>query len=144
MDEYASLVQRAIASIIDQMLMSIIVLIIAGLGIGGLTLSVDKVDPMASMGSVVGIMVIVYLLWIVYYTYFEGSSGQTLGKKLMHIRVVRRDDNPMGFVTAFVRNVLRVVDYLPTLYILGLAMILLNEDKQRLGDMAANTVVIQD
>lgn len=62
----------------------------------------------------------------------------------MHIRVVREDGAPMGLVTAFIRNLLRIIDYLPTLYIFGIIMILISNERQRLGDMAAKTVVIPD
>ncbi len=79
-----------------------------------------------------------------YYTLFEYLwNGQTPGKRLLKIRVLRLDGNPIGFVEAFLRNLVRPVDFLPSGYGLGLVVMFFNEKTQRLGDLAAGTVVVR-
>lgn len=89
---------------------------------------------------IVGVMA---LLWLVYFTYFEGTSGQTIGKKLTHIKVVKEDGSTCDLGSALVRNFLRIVDHLPFLYILGIILIAATDKRQRLGDMLAKTIVVK-
>ena len=49
----------------------------------------------------------------------------------------------VDFLSAFVRNQFRIIDSLPTLYILGILLILVTTENQRLGDMIASTVVVK-
>jgi uncharacterized RDD family membrane protein YckC len=84
-----------------------------------------------------------WLLWLVYFTYFEGTSGQTIGKSLTHLKVVKEDGSKCDFGSAFVRNILRIVDHLPFLYILGIILIAATDKRQRLGDMLAKTIVVK-
>lgn len=70
-------------------------------------------------------------------------SGQTPGKRIMRLRVVDAQGLKLQFQQIAVRNILRFVDSLPLLYFVGGAAALLSRDAQRLGDMAANTVVIR-
>jgi uncharacterized RDD family membrane protein YckC len=69
--------------------------------------------------------------------------GQTLGKKILRLRVVDAQGLRLQFYQVFLRNVLRAVDALPFLYLLGGLVCLLSPKYQRLGDMAAGTVVIR-
>ena len=69
--------------------------------------------------------------------------GQTLGKKLLRLRVVDAQGLRLQFYQVFLRNVLRAVDSLPFLYLLGGVVCVLSPRYQRLGDMAAGTVVIR-
>ena len=136
---------RIVAGIIDY----IIVGIVAGI------LSVFLVVPWALTGprmmdtfapnwfGMWGIMGVMWLLWLVYFTYFEGTSGQTIGKKFTHIKVVKEDGSRCDYGSAFVRNILRIVDHLPFLYILGIILIAATEKKQRLGDMLGKTIVVK-
>ena len=75
------------------------------------------------LSGMFGIIGVMWLLWLIYFTYFEGTSGQTIGKKLTHIRVVKEDGSRCDFGSALVRNILRIVDHLPFLYILGIILI---------------------
>lgn len=84
-----------------------------------------------------------FFLWLIYFTYFEGTSGQTLGKKLAHIKVVKEDGSRCDVGSALVRSLLRIVDSLPAIYILGIILIAATDKKQRLGDMLAKTIVIK-
>jgi uncharacterized RDD family membrane protein YckC len=68
--------------------------------------------------------------------------GQTPGKKMLGISVVHDDLTPITFGTSMLRNLLRSVDFLPFLYVLGLITMVSNGRFQRLGDLAAGTLVI--
>ena len=76
-----------------------------------------------------------------YFTYMEATYGQTLGKKLLGIVVVTKGGGPCETGDAVVRNLLRFVDALPFAYLLGGIVLLVSDDDQRLGDLAADTVV---
>jgi uncharacterized RDD family membrane protein YckC len=69
-------------------------------------------------------------------------DGATPGKKWMGLRVVNDDGTPVTIAAAFVRNLLRAVDFLPVLYGVGLASMLMNREFRRLGDIVAQTVVV--
>ena len=134
MEDYAGLVQRAVALIIDQIIIGValVVLIFAGV-----------LSTSMSAGTVVAIMGVQWVLWLVYFTFFEGSSGQTIGKRFMNIRVISADGSDLSYAQALVRSLLRIVDSLPTLYILGIILVIVTRERQRLGDMVAGSVVIR-
>jgi uncharacterized RDD family membrane protein YckC len=72
------------------------------------------------------------------------ASGRTPGKRLNGMRVVRSGGEPVGFITSTIRNVLRLVDFLPFAYVIGASAILITRKNQRLGDVAAGTLVVRD
>jgi uncharacterized RDD family membrane protein YckC len=72
------------------------------------------------------------------------AAGRTPGKRLNGLRVVRSAGEPVGFVTSAIRNALRLVDFLPFAYVLGAGTILATRKNQRLGDIAAGTLVVRD
>jgi uncharacterized RDD family membrane protein YckC len=70
------------------------------------------------------------------------NHGQTPGKKMLGISVINDDLTPVTLGTSMVRNLLRTVDILPLFYLTGLIAMVSNRRFQRLGDMAAGTLVI--
>ncbi|HUQ42078.1 MAG TPA: RDD family protein [Candidatus Limnocylindrales bacterium] len=70
-------------------------------------------------------------------------QGQTVGKRLYGLRVIRDDGAPAGFVAVLVRNLIRIIDFLPLLYGVGLLTIIVTSRSQRLGDLAAGTYVVR-
>ena len=68
--------------------------------------------------------------------------GQTPGKRTLGIAVVNEDLSPVTLGTSLVRNLLRTVDFLPLCYLAGLITMLTNRRFQRLGDIAAGTLVV--
>ncbi|MFV2032764.1 MAG: RDD family protein [Gammaproteobacteria bacterium] len=88
-----------------------------------------------------------FILWFLvewfYPVLFEVfRRGQTPGKKLLGISVVHDDLTPVTFGTSLVRNLIRTVDFLPFFYLFGLVTMVSNPRFQRLGDLAAGTLVI--
>src|SRR5206468_250385 len=71
-------------------------------------------------------------------------SGKTLGKRLMHLRVVDARGGPVTVGQAVVRNLVRAVDFLPLYYAVGAIAIFASPRNQRLGDLAAGTVVVRE
>lgn len=96
------------------------------------------------------IMVLVlFLVFAGYFILFEWLwDGQTPGKRLMKLRVIRDDGRPITFWEATARNLLRVFDAAPgfflPIYSVGLIVIFLSNRDQRVGDMFAGTVVIRE
>jgi hypothetical protein len=68
--------------------------------------------------------------------------GATPGKRACKLAVLRDDGSPIDWGAAFIRNTVRIVDFLPFLYVVGTACMFLTRDFKRLGDMAAGTVVV--
>jgi uncharacterized RDD family membrane protein YckC len=86
-----------------------------------------------------------FVLVIGYDVAFEVlASGRTPGKRLNGLRVVRESGAPVTFATSAVRNVLRLVDWLPGTYLVGMIAILVSSRNQRLGDLAAGTLVVRE
>ena len=78
-----------------------------------------------------------------YFLIFEALwSGQTPGKRMQKLRVIRVNGQPIGWVESSIRNILRAVDILLGFYPLGLFVMFLSSRSQRIGDYAAGTVVI--
>lgn len=88
---------------------------------------------------------VTYVLWLGYGIFFELRwNGQTPGKRLAGIRAIQVGGAPIDFQVACIRNLLAVADFLPVFHILGAILILLTERQQRLGDLAAGTIVIRE
>ena len=85
-----------------------------------------------------------FVIGIGYGIFFEWTwRGQTIGKKLFRLRVVDVEGMRLQFNQIVVRNLLRFVDELPAFYFVGGVTCWLNSKCQRLGDIAANTVVVR-
>jgi len=82
------------------------------------------------------------LVGILYFTVPEAMFGATPGKAWARVRVVRLDGRPLGLGSVVVRNLLKPIDFLPLLYLLGGLLVLLSAGSQRLGDIAAGTTVV--
>jgi uncharacterized RDD family membrane protein YckC len=73
------------------------------------------------------------------------ASGRTPGKRAAGLRVVRLGGEPVGFLASAVRNLLRIVDMQPGfVYAVGAVTILFSQRNQRLGDLAAGTLVVRE
>ncbi len=94
-------------------------------------------------------IIVVFVLFASYFVVFEWLwNGQTPGKRLMKLRVIREDGRPLTLWEAIIRNMLRIADAAPgfviPIYSVGLITIFLNARDQRLGDVFAGTVVIRE
>lgn len=124
-------VPRLLAWLLDLLLRSVISILL-----------VVTLAFMGKMGTGIAMILIFLLEWF-YPVYFElRQHGQTPGKKMLDLYVAQADASPITPSASIVRNLLRVVDFLPLLYGFGFASMMLNQRFQRLGDLAANTVVL--
>lgn len=72
------------------------------------------------------------------------NSGRTPGKAMNGLRVVRESGAPVTFGTSAVRNVIRIIDLLPGTYLVGMISIQATKKNQRVGDLAAGTLVLRE
>ena len=79
-----------------------------------------------------------------YHVVLEGRWGRTVGKRVVGIRVTMSDGSRPTVRAATIRTLARFADWLPAGYLAGFVAIALTERRQRLGDVAANTVVVDD
>lgn len=91
------------------------------------------------------LMVLFFILNMGYAMALEWRwQGQTVGKRLLGLRVMDLRGLHLHFSQIAIRNLLRAVDSLPLLYLVGGLAVLINRHAQRLGDIAANTVVVRE
>ena len=130
--------RRVLAIIVDGFLLAIPFWVLATL-FG--TSSVEGGQVSASLN---GLEFLVYIgLVFAYFFLMEGYLGQTVGKMLLGIKVVREDNGEVpGLGTAAIRTVLRLIDGL-FFYLVGFIAILVSGKNQRLGDMVAHTLVVR-
>lgn len=91
------------------------------------------------------IVAIVFLVFFGYFMLFEAFwNGQTPGKKLLGIRVVRDGGYPLDLAGSFIRNLVRAGEFALAFYAVSAIATLLSPENKRLGDMAAGTLVVRD
>ena len=80
-----------------------------------------------------------------YYIFFELIwNGQSPGKRVVGLRVIRGDGMPISFAESAIRNLVRAVDFLPISYAVGIVAMFADAKSRRLGDLAAGTLVVWD
>jgi uncharacterized RDD family membrane protein YckC len=91
------------------------------------------------------VIFIFFLLNWGYFTMFEAFwNGRTPGKRVAKIRVIQRSGRSIGMVESMARNLVRYVDQLPFFYAVGVIAMFVTKQHQRLGDLAAGTLVVRD
>jgi len=90
-----------------------------------------------------GPAVLYFVLTLAYFIVLEGLAARTLGKLIMGLKVVRVDGGRADWGAIILRNVLRLIDGLPVLYIVGLIAVAVTEKNQRLGDLAGGTLIVR-
>ncbi len=140
---YAGLPVRVAAVVFDLILLSVVFTIITRLVRG--TWLMTAADHRWASGWFVtdplclGFLAVMFL----YFVLFEGLAGATPGKRALGLRVTDVEGEPPGLSRALLRNVLRVVDGLPTLGILGAILIASSDERTRFGDRVAETRVVR-
>jgi uncharacterized RDD family membrane protein YckC len=92
--------------------------------------------------------IIIFSVFLVnwgYFTLFEAFwNGRTPGKRVARIRVIQRSGRPIGLLESMARNLVRYVDQFPFFYGVGVIAMFATKQHQRLGDLAAGTLVVRD
>lgn len=133
--DVAGIGSRSIALIVDTLIQAVALLPLLFLLLG---------DGLAGTVEAVAVPLLLFVVLWLYYPAFEWlRRGQTPGKRLQGIRVVRTNGQPAGLAPVMVRNLVRIVDviFLP---FLALISMVLTTRGQRLGDLAAGTMVVRE
>lgn len=146
--EIAGVGNRILAQLIDFMIIGVVVtmlVVVAALACFAIT-STAALDS-KTKGVVIAVlaMFMIFLIFVLlncYFIFFEGLwQGQTPGKKMAEIRVIEASGQPLGWVGAIIRNLLRMIDQF---LLVGLLSMLLDTKERRIGDIAAGTIVIRE
>lgn len=101
--------------------------------------------PLGLLGDVgqgISLLLLFATVWLYPILFEVLHDGQTIGKRVMGLRVIHANGTPVGWMASIVRNLLRTVDMLPVLYGFGVASSLIDPQGRRLGDLVAGTLVV--
>jgi uncharacterized RDD family membrane protein YckC len=144
--EVANVGSRTLAILIDISLCGLVLFVVYSLTF---ILARDVADNWMTQFSANALTTVLLLLifgsqWC-YFNLFEWIwNGQTPGKRLMHLRVIKVDGTPVSWIDVLLRNLSRPVDTLGPMGLIGLLMIFTGRKAQRLGDLMARTLVIHE
>ncbi len=139
---------RFVAIIIDTIVLGIITSIFTGLLNAPPSVmfnaSTNNLDYTGNPLGWISIIISVVIAFL-YFVLLEGYFGQTVGKMIVKIKVLREDGSKISYTDAAVRTILRIIDALPYFlpYLIGAMLIWRSDTRQRLGDRAAHTVVVK-
>ena len=124
-------------------------LALAGYNVSEMTETPETAVGEMSKWTIAILLIIVFLIFALYFILFEWLwNGQTPGKRILKLRVIREDGRPLTLWEAIARNLLRIFDAMPApivpFYSVGLIVIFMSNRDQRVGDMFAGTVVIRE
>ena len=135
--KYEGVFMRAVATIIDTIILSVFS------GIWNIIFGKAVIENGKAITKLPGIPALIgFLIWILYYVVMEAKFGATVGKMVCNLRIVKENGDPIGFKESVIRTLLRLIDFI-IFYLLAAILVGSTEKKQRLGDLAAKTVVIR-
>jgi uncharacterized RDD family membrane protein YckC len=144
--DIAGIGSRGAAALIDTAIQAALILVVIAMfggSMAALSLVADEPD-LFGVALALAILVI-FAATAGYYIVFEIIwSGQTPGKRIVGVRVMRENGYPIRPVDAVIRNLVRFVDSLPIGYAVGVLTMLCNARAKRLGDFAAGTIVVRE
>jgi uncharacterized RDD family membrane protein YckC len=148
----ASIGNRFLAVTIDHSIQYTVMIIMAVVFIAstsGFSALADYGGNEISKWTIAILIILIFLIFTGYFVFFEWLwNGQTPGKRLLKLRVLREDGRPITFWEALARNLLRLFDAIPGIalpvYSIGLIVIFMSNRDQRIGDIFAGTVVVRE
>jgi uncharacterized RDD family membrane protein YckC len=127
------------------MLIQIVVGVAVGIGSIFLFRALALVSSRASLWGLAILILFYFLLYFGYYALFEIIwNGQTPGKRRVGIRVIKDSGRPLTPAESIGRNLMRIVDWLPSLYGVGLVSAVLTKENKRLGDLLVGSLVVRE
>jgi uncharacterized RDD family membrane protein YckC len=144
--QVAGIGSRFLASILD----TIIVVLLQVAILVVLTLTMNAFEGTAWADQLSGWIVAIFgliaaIFYWGYYIFFEMLwNGQSPGKRWVGLRVIRADGTPITLSESLIRNLVRIIDFLPAAYGVGVVTMFIDKQSRRLGDLAAGTLVVQD
>jgi uncharacterized RDD family membrane protein YckC len=149
--DIAGVGSRGAAAILDTLIQAVsLTVVVLGLSAAaavasssfGLSVSLGRGGPVLLLGLFAFASFVVtagyFMLWEIVW------SGQTPGKRIVGVRVIRENGYPLRPIDAVIRNLIRIVDWLPFFYGVGMLVMLLNRRSRRLGDFASGTIVVRE
>jgi uncharacterized RDD family membrane protein YckC len=141
----AGIGSRGGATMLDTLIQCVALFVVAAAGLGAAgamslatgrftTVILLAVTALGLFAIATGYFMLFEILW----------NGQTPGKRALGLRVIRESGYPIRPVDSVIRNLVRVVDWLPLFYGLGVLLMLFNGRSKRLGDFAAGTIVVRE
>jgi uncharacterized RDD family membrane protein YckC len=148
----AGLGSRFVAVLLDYLLQGaavIILLIVFALLLSGVSSGggggSSNGGNLSTKWTIAIIIAIPFLLEWAYFALFEAFwHGQTPGKRIMKIRVIQQTGRPLSLFESLGRNLVRIIDMLPTAYAIGVICMFITKRQQRLGDLIAGTLVVHE
>jgi uncharacterized RDD family membrane protein YckC len=149
----AGIGSRFLAAMLDTAIITLLQVIVIG---GALWIVIQTgdfslTDPPGAEESqliywIIGFMVLLsFVFYWGYYIFFEILwNGQTPGKRLVDIRVIRVDGTPVAAAEIVIRNLVRTIDLMPMAYGVGVVTMFVSDNSRRLGDLAAGTIVVHE
>ena len=135
----AGLGSRFLARLLDSVIQGAIII--------ALTVGLAAFNAGTNVGGGVLVAIVTILIFLVIFVYDVAmellNGGRTVGKVAAGIHVVGNGGEPVSFMASAIRNILRIVDFLPVFYLVGATSIVATGRDQRLGDLAGGTVVVR-
>ena len=146
--DVAGIGSRFLAAVVDTLII-LVLQVVVNLTLLALVLSLfrDRLDfDSPAVGWLIAAFgLIAFAFFWGYYIFFEMLwNGQSPGKRWAGLRVIRTDGTPITLAESIVRNLVRIVDFLPAYYGVGVVTMFVNGQSRRLGDLAAGTLVVRD
>ncbi len=141
----AGIGSRFIALLVDYLIWTAGILVL--LFLGALLLpAIYMFSRISSQWAVALVIFVVFLVNWGYFTLFEAFwNGRTPGKRVARIRVIQHSGRPIGLFESMARNLVRYIDQFPfPLHVVGVISMFATRQHQRLGDLAAGTLVVRD
>jgi len=148
---HGDIIQRFIALLIDCIILFIIyavligILIFVGVFSGGL-FGLFGLSVTAIVGGIIS-----FLIVLLYFMVQEGGpSNTTIGKNAMNLKVVDENYQPINMSQAAIRGLMKALWFLPffglgiVFFVIDVILVLVREDRQRLGDIVAHTYVVRE
>jgi uncharacterized RDD family membrane protein YckC len=141
----AGIGSRFLAIFTDTVVQTVCVITVMLLAAALPTNSLAQVSATAGKWFVAAIFLFFFLLYWGYFSLFEAFwNGQTPGKALFKIRVIKDSGRQVTLFETLARNLLRPIDYLPGFYLAGVITMLCNKQQKRIGDLVAGTIVVHE
>jgi uncharacterized RDD family membrane protein YckC len=149
--EVAGLGSRFLAIVADSLLqfacyvLLVITVVLVAYSAPASVRDAQALTPTAEKWLIAGFILFNFVLYWGYFTLFEVFwRGQTPGKRWLKIRVIKDSGRQITFFEALARNLVRTIDMLPSIYLVGAVTMMCNRQHKRLGDLVAGTLVVHE
>lgn len=142
----AALVDTAIIALLQVIILGTLLWIIAQVNNFSLFDASNNSSNEQIFYWILGLIILLsFVFYWGYYIFFETLwNGQTPGKRIVGLRVIRANGTPVSVSEVVIRNLVRTIDLLPIAYGVGVVTMFISQNSRRLGDLAAGTVVVHE